>query len=362
MKIAFVDEVFYPIIGGGEIFVREVGKRLVTRGHEVYVLTSRNGGKSEETLDGIKIIRLDVSKSKLNFLFRAPKLIRKTGIQFDIINSTSPISRFVCNKIKGNSSFVGNIFAYWGDAWVDFNNPISAKIKKTIEDRSLKKPNFDILVSSNKKFLETAKKLGIDKKIEVVPSGVDLSRFSTQPESVKDEYGLEDKKVVLFVGRVIDIKGLKYLIAALEGSDYALVIVGDGPELPNLTKAAEKKKVTLIAVGQKDPIPFYFSADLFVLPSIMEGCPLTILEAFAAGLPVVASNVAGIPELVEEGKNGFLVKPKDTIDLRKKIDRILMDDNLCIQIKKNNLVKAKNYSWDKIAEKMEKIYGGLKGE
>ncbi|MFH1786573.1 MAG: glycosyltransferase family 4 protein [archaeon] len=360
MKIAFIDEVFYPVIGGGEIFCLEVGKRLAKR-HDVHVFTSRVSGLPlEETIDRIKIHRMNVSSKKLPFLINAPRAFRKYNLNFDVICSTSPVSRFVAGKIKGDSKFVCNVFAYWGDSWKEFQNPLSAFFRKSIENYSLTSPHYDLIVSSNAAFRPIAKKLGITAPVEVVPSGVDLKRFQKRHSRMRIKFGLANDGVVLFVGRVIDIKGLKYLVRALANTGYILMIVGEGPELPKIKKLASKLNVKLILPGTKAKVEEYYNiANVLAVPSIMEGCPLVILEAMASGLPVVASNVAGIPEIVENGKDGFLVPPKDVIALRESLRKILSDDILHKVMSKRALAKAANFSWDRIAADYAKILKSL---
>lgn len=360
MRLGFVDEVFYPFVGGGEIFLHEVGKRLVKKGHEVDVITCAvRGSPKEEEIDGINVKRI-CSIGKLDFISRIPYEIKRLGRDYDVLASTSPLSRFVCNRARGNSKFLGMVFAYWGDSWEEFEAPGIAQLKSWLERRSLTKPEFDMIISSNEAFRATAERLGIKADVKVVPSGVDTSRFmkgksgeaGESAARLKKKYGLEGKKVILFVGRVIKIKGLEYAIRALEGTDYALLIVGDGPGLERLQNIARSLGVELVCAGKADPTPFYHACDLFTLPSIMEGCPLTILEAFAAGKPVVASNVAGIPEILRDGKDGLLIEPKDVNGLKEAFGRLLEDDNYHKTVSESARSRAKQYDWSVVSDKM----------
>ena len=363
MRVSFIDEVFYPAIGGGEAVCLEVGKRLVRKGFEIDVFTSRMIGRpAEEDVGGISIHRLPFSASKIDFLLRGPRLIgkhmKRNQVKVDIVNSTSPISRLVCDRLVKKEKFVGHVFGYWGDSWPEFVNPLSAFFKSRLENYSLTKPGFDLLVSSNSAFIEKARKLGLKQKIEVVPSGVDCSRFLTKKRDIKQEFDIEGK-LVLFAGRVIDIKGLEYLVQALKGSEYTLGIVGDGPELPRIEKLASRIGVELMAFGKQDVPDFMSACDVFVLPSIMEGCPLTILEAFAAGKPVVASKVGGIPELITNRENGFLVEPKDVKGLRTAIDEVLESESFVKRADSLNREKAEKYSWDTITKQFQRIFEEL---
>lgn len=103
---------------------------------------------------------------------------------------------------------------------------------------------------------------------------------------------------------------------------------------------------------------FYASADVFVLPSIMatECYPLTILESMACGTPIVASEIGGIPDSVENYKNGFLCKPNDENDLAQKIIQLLTDKKIQENMTSYCLSKISDYSWEKIAEQTESLY------
>jgi glycosyltransferase involved in cell wall biosynthesis len=151
-------------------------------------------------------------------------------------------------------------------------------------------------------------------KLRVVHCGVDLSLFHPDDER-SGGHSLE----VLTVGRTVPVKGQALLVEAVaalarRGLEIRLTIVGDGPELPALRAQAERldvsDQVTFAgAVGQDEIRSYYAEADVFALPSFAEGIPVVLTEAMAMGLPVVASRITGIPELVEEGVSGVLVVP-----------------------------------------------------
>ena len=165
-------------------------------------------------------------------------------------------------------------------------------------------------------------------KLHVVHCGVDVSLFEP-PQRAADGRPPE----VLTVGRVVPVKGQSLLvesIAALarRGVDARLTIVGDGPELSRLRALAERlgvaDRVELPgAVGQDAIRAYYERADLFALPSFAEGLPVVLIEAMATGLPVVASRITGIPELVEEGVSGELVVPGEGDDLTRALGDLL---------------------------------------
>ena len=97
---------------------------------------------------------------------------------------------------------------------------------------------------------------------------------------------------------------------------------------------------------------YMFASDIFVLPSLSEGLPVTILEALAAGLPIVTTNVRGLPEIVKNGENGFTVDPQNPTQLAERIMFLLSNNELRQKISANNVIKAKEYSWEAVVEKL----------
>lgn len=167
-------------------------------------------------------------------------------------------------------------------------------------------------------------------RLEVVLNGIDLSRFSPDPDArreVRAELGIpEDAFVLGTVGRVYREKAHPFLLRALErdlGDDFHVVIVGEGPmsdALAELVATFERGDAVHLAGIRRDVPRVVPSFDAFVLPSLNEGLPLVIPEAMAAELPVVATAVGGVPKVVAEGETGFLVDSGDGVALR---DRVL---------------------------------------
>ncbi|MGQ9558655.1 MAG: glycosyltransferase family 4 protein [Desulfurispora sp.] len=168
-------------------------------------------------------------------------------------------------------------------------------------------------------------------KVVVIPNGIEPGRFMYERRgaAIAGERG-EPRVVLGTVARLAPQKGLATLLRAfalLEGQlagayDLRLVLVGDGPLLSELQTLAGQLGIAqrVVFTGMRRDIPeLLHSFDIFVLPSLTEGLPLTVLEAMAAGLPVVASRVGGIPEAVQDGQTGFLVPPGQEVALAEKL-------------------------------------------
>ncbi|GAI59835.1 unnamed protein product, partial [marine sediment metagenome] len=210
-----------------------------------------------------------------------------------------------------------------------------------------------------------------NQKLMIIPNGVDVDKFSLERKGTcLDKYlkNTIDYKKVIFVGRLDLQKGVEYLIRAIPNvithfTNVHFFILGNGRienNLKNLTKslAIEKYTTFINMVPLEDMPKFYSSADIFCLPSIHEGFPLSLLEALSMGLIIVASNTGGIPEAIIENENGYLFKPKNIQQLSLKLLKALnLSYDEIVQIQKNNIQRAyRTYSWEKIVDEIIKIY------
>ena len=115
--------------------------------------------------------------------------------------------------------------------------------------------------------------------------------------------------------------------------------------------------INLISNVPNEQVPKYLIAsDIFVLSSLTEGFPLCLAEAMAAGLPIIATNVGGIPDIIKDDENGFLVEPKNPKEIAKKVILVIKDDNLRKKISEKNRIESKKYDWKNIVDNLEKIY------
>jgi len=237
-----------------------------------------------------------------------------------------------------------------------------------LEGESAKKATLIVTVSkySRNKIIQF---YDVDKtKIRIVPNGVDLQRFKPVQglESIKRQIGIDSKFCVLFVGRLIPRKGLRFLIEAAkhivkEFKETIFVIVGDGPLKNHLM--AYLKEINLsgnfVFLGDvnENVLPaVYNCADVLALPSIQEGLGIVLLEAQAAAKPVVAFDVGGVSEAVVDKETGLLIKP-DSCELADAILKLLSNWSLREKMgKKGREFVSNNFSWDVCAQRMLQVY------
>lgn len=209
-------------------------------------------------------------------------------------------------------------------------------------------------------------------KSTVIMGGVNLEDYKKDPaeiEAINAKYKLKDKRVVLFTGRLTKNKGVGFLVKAAPLIKGMVVIVGDGPERKSLEDEIKKNRITnIIMVGyintgnQRLFHAFYERADVFVSPSVWdEPLGLTILEAMAAGAPVVATRRGGVLSLIQDKINGFLIRPRNSKEIADVVNMLLEDDGLR---KKMSLEASKaivdRFTWEKIAGQFEDIYRKFK--
>jgi glycosyltransferase involved in cell wall biosynthesis len=216
-----------------------------------------------------------------------------------------------------------------------------------------------------------------DVPLRIIPMGVDIGKFSSVKSSpVRKKYNIKGE-LVLSVGRRAEKKGVTYLITAMKEILHkfpkaGLMVVGDGPEKAALQSQASELGLadSVIFTGSipKDKLPLYYkAADVFVLPSIVaksgdtEGLGVVLLEAMASGIPVVASNVGGVPDIVIEGKTGLLFPEKDPSAIAKAVVRVLGSREIAKKLSSGGSAHAKGFSWENVSSKFRELYTAALG-
>jgi UDP-glucose:(heptosyl)LPS alpha-1,3-glucosyltransferase len=334
MKIAFITEHFNPGLGGAETYMSEFGKYLVEEGHEVHFFTQDEIGD----YSGLKfhIIKVSGMAGKIrwmqwrSFLKMARAEVEKE--KFDIVMGTGkclgvnvfqPHGGTVRASHRQNALLVRNPFHIFLKKFFNFFSP------KHIVARSIEKQQYnrkdtrfvaisEMVRSHMKEFYHIP-----DSSIDLVYNGIDTSRFSpaTHQERKDAREALElpeDKTIFSIVAHNFKLKGIRELIETAvimkqKRDDFLIVVAGYGKQKPFL-QLAEKLGVLkyfqfLGAVS--DPEKVYTASDVYVQPTWYDPCSLVVLEAMAAGLPVITSKFNGAGELIEQGKEGYVISRPD---------------------------------------------------
>ncbi|MBQ0725253.1 MAG: glycosyltransferase [Cycloclasticus sp.] len=208
----------------------------------------------------------------------------------------------------------------------------------------------------------------------IIPMGVDIEHFRSG--NADNVLGTETRKIILFVGRLVEKKGVKYLIKAFSmlpkktQDESTLWIVGDGDERKSLEHQAQNlgvKNIKFWGQIQNKQLPdFYAAATLFVAPSIIdskgdtEGQGVILLEAMASKTPIIATTVGGISEVITDGKTGLLVQQKNSSALSTAI-QLLVNNPKTTEAYSGSALEhlVKTYSWEPIAQQFISIFNDL---
>jgi len=378
----FVGENQIHMIGGKQIHIIELSEMLVKHGHEVFYITNKGYGAERRAnasffratplpplLDEFKPLAKMVSNGLL-----LEKFVKKHKIDLLHIHySAISLIRFVkMHKVPVVLTMHGG--AYPAELTrKSISAVFPAELTRKSISRALYILDFSWLVKNADVVISPSRYLGdflynsFGVKCRVIPNAVHIKKIANLPtkHEAKKTFNLH-KAVITFMGRLAPEKGLKYLFEAFsilrsKVKAAKLIIAGMGPNERYL-------KVLSSQLGLEQDVKFlgYVSGhlkssllaatDVFVCPSIYEFLPIVNLEALAAGLPIVASRVGGIPDVVEDGVNGFLVPPRDPQALAETILKLLKDEKLRRQIRVNNIQKAKNYDWNVIFPKIYQAY------
>lgn len=207
-------------------------------------------------------------------------------------------------------------------------------------------------------------------KIKVLYNFVDLERFNPKKVKInvkkeKEKLGIKkDDFIIGFVGRLSKVKNCKYLIRALPILDfpYKVLIAGDGTERYKLERLAKKLGVynKIIFLGYRSDVVFIYTLiDILVIPSLSESFGISLIEAQAMEVPVIASNVPALNEIIKDKQNGLLFEVKNSQDLAQKIELISKNEELGKELIKKGLETVKKYDLNNYNKKLNRLYGEL---
>ncbi|HEY3283630.1 MAG TPA: glycosyltransferase [Armatimonadota bacterium] len=344
-------------LGGMEQFVLRLAWHQQEQGHRVSVLGLRGGPLLEDARAmGLDAVALPPCGKPQRILRAAGFLLRRRpqivnahnsfAVAYGLLGKLAPGTRVV--MIRHGQEEINPL-------------PSEAKLRRT---------DAIVAVSEAAGAAMRAKRPGCAGKLRVVHNGVDPAPPRKSRTEVREELGLTDEVVALQVARVDALKGHDTLLRSLgelasRGVRLVALVVGDGPERARLSALAQElglgeRQVRFL--GFRSDVPDLLAAsDLFVLPSLTEGLPLSVLEAMAQGLPVVASAVGGVPELIEDQREGLLVPPKDPRALAQALEALVTDRELRRRMGRAGEERvAASFTFDEMARRYDELYYELR--
>lgn len=389
MKICVTSHTFLPTIGGAELAMHHLSRALTQMGEEVVVFAPGNNLVRKFITDyKIKFYPL-IPKGKKYFqgyIFAANLYFLQKRYKFDLIHVHKAEMGYYATKIRKLLKVPIIITTHGGDIQsypeINYGERLNPVLNKRIE-YSIK--NADLLTaiscSTRKHYLD----IGVmQSKIVDIPNGVDINRFDDKCHDFHDLLSLpKDTKLLLTVGRYHIVKGYEYLIKAMpyiinQYKNVKSVIIGKRLNIlkklirelgieeyvilldqQSFNLSQDNHKINLNYIPNDELLSAYKSSDIYVSSSLIEGFPLTMVEAMAAGLPLVATDVPGNKDAVVDGENGFLVPSKDPKALANKITKLLKNSNLRIKLSARSKELAKKYDWHIITNQYLKQYKRL---
>lgn len=393
MNILMVSANYPPKIGGPSATVPLLSKYLADLGFNVHVLTEGFKDRPQIAVDKNFVVHRSKYSDKCRSHFATRNIrsiisIGKLGMKlsrdigFDIVHSHDPNISAISGLIIKFQSGVPGVVKYSGDLVWELLSLRNKLEKMTFEEmirdggvnvgffRLLEKKIMDgyekVIVQTEYQRKVLQNFVGIkQRKIVVIPNSVRIHELDkTLFLNIKRLYA---EKVVLSTAcRLVPWKGLGYLIEALKylPNEFILLIFGEGPDRIKLEKVSKEFEV-------QERVHFYGriphnkiqsvikATDVFVLPSLYEPAGVALLDAFAAGVPVIASRVGGIPEIVQDGKNGLLVKPGDARDIAEKVGMITSDSDFVEEMTLRQKDMLKKYEMSNLIARYVDVYNEI---
>lgn len=378
MKIAHIVCSFPPYRGGMGNSVYSYAKVLAERGHDITVITPDYGGEEEIKKEGFGLMRLKPFFKYGNAALLPQILFRLDP--YEVVHLHYPFygtAEFVILKKIFSKKKIKLIVHYHMDTIAGGVKGFIFKISRLFF-LPLAVKYADRVICTSVDYIENSDVAELYEiyhdKFSAVPLGVDAEKFGKVRMPADGAGGNGGKKTILFVGgldKAHYFKGLDILMLAfakvIDNNKYNLSIVGNGDLLPQYEKTVDKLGLNgsvdfLTGVSDHDLPDYYQKADVVVLPSInkSEAFGLVLLEAMAAGKPVIASNIPGVRSVFKDGYEGLLARSGDADDLAAKLELILENGALAEKMgEAGEKTVRERYTWGKACDELELIYNSL---
>jgi len=382
MKVGKLSWEFPPrVVGGIARHCEGLAKALVQQNHDVHLFTlDFPGSPNYEEMDGVKVYRASTELGHPNFLtwvllfnhFLAKRMADVTqSVEFDVIHVHDWLAAFSGISFKHylKKPMVLTVHSTEIGRAQGLHSPDSFSINGIEWWATYEADRVIVCSQSMKNEICGHFNLPLD-KVDVIPNAIDETKYQTSVDrgSVRQRYGVGyGEKLILCVGRLVPQKGIEYFIRAIPHiakryPEAKFIIVGEGWSRDILESEARasghggKIQFTGFASDQ-EVINLMTSADVLVVPSVYEPFGIVALEGMATGVPVVASKVGGLSEVIEHDRTGLLVYPRSPESIAWGVDQVLSDPGHAKWLTDNAKEKLhKAYSWEAVAMKTVEVY------
>lgn len=380
MRLLYALDTFRPNIDGVAISSERIARGLARRGHAVAVVApGRRFADYEEVVDGLPVYRIRALKV-LSDRWRIPVLpgdnVKRAMYAFrpDIVVVTLPflLSRVAvaaAGRLRLPVVGVTGTMPEWLTSNLPLPRGLAQRANPAIWRHIASYYNqCSAVVGVSNTALRLLQDHGLERPGYVISNGVSLRRFRPRPrdEELASRLGVDNKPVVLYAGRIDPEKRLDLWLEAAylvlqSGFDAQFLIVGDGAEVRQMSHLAEKlgiaAKVKFAGfLGDADYPRVFSLADVFAISSPAELQSIVTLEAAASGLPLVAVNAGALPELVEDGGNGFLFALDDAEEMAGAVQRLLVNPSLRAQMGRGSRMIAVTHDIERTIEGYERLF------
>ena len=374
-KILIFSIAYVPFVGGAELAVKEITSRISDIQFDMITLQFDKNLVKVEQIGNINVYRIRSSKlffpfaafSKALVLYKENKyrliwavMANRAGLAALFFKIFHPKVKFLLTLQEGDAPDYPK--KQMGLFWFVLKPLFKAIFTKA-----------DYIQTISNYLAVWARNMGYKGRLEIVPNGVDLQKFKIQNSKfkineLKQELGIKDNdKILITTSRLVEKNAIGDIIEALKylPENIKFLILGEGPLKENLKSKIKNLKLEnrVLLMGHIEPhkVPNYLAiSDIFVRPSLSEGLGSSFLEAMAAGVPVIATRVGGIPDFLKNGETGLFCEVRNPQSIAEKVMGYLNNPSRTNKIVENaqKLIRE-NYDWDLIAQKMGAIFNKL---
>ena len=363
--------VLYPTFGGSGVLATELGKALAKKNHQVHFISYSQPARLEAFVENIFYHEVYIPQYPL--FQHAPYETALAGKIVEIVKSNQLELMHVHYAIPHASAA---LLAKMILKEEGIHMPVVTTLHGTDITLVGREASYEPVVTwsinqsdavtavSDSLVNDTHKHFAVKRPIRMIPNFIDFERFNKKPrQHFKDLIAPNNERVVVHTSNFRKVKRVEDVVRIFDiiqkEIPAKLLLIGDGPERSNIEKVCRElgvcDKVTFL--GKQEAIEEILSiCDLFILPSESESFGLSALEAMACEVPVISTNAGGLPEVNTHGVTGFLSNIGDYQDMAANALRLLQNDTLLVQFRKNALLQAKNFDLDRILSQYIAVY------